>query len=102
MSSITCRRLGKPGFIIFAPQLRTQVVDLALQLGILLLSIGAGLNRRTLACTLALCGSALELGAQLGKLSIALGNLLCQLLSCSILLLDKLSVALRLCLLQSG
>ena len=100
LSSIACRCLGKPGFIIFAPQLRTQVVDLALQFGILLLSIGAGLNRRTLACTLALCGSALELGAQLGKLGIALGNLLCQLLGRGVLLLDKLSIALRLRLLQ--
>lgn len=102
LSSIACRCLGKPGFIIFAPQLRTQVVDLALQFGILLLSIGAGLNRRTLACTLALCGSALELGAQLGKLSVALGEFLRQLLGCSVLLLDKLSVALRLCLLQGS
>ena len=99
MSSIARRRLGKFGFVILASQLRAQVVDLALQLGILLLSIGAGLNRRTLACTLALCGSALELGAQLGKFGIALGDLLCQLLSCGVLLLDKLSVALRLCLL---
>ena len=66
------------------------------------MSIGTGLNRRALTCTLALCGSAFELGAQLGKLSVALGNLLCQLLSCSVLLLDKLSVALRLCLLQGS
>ena len=66
------------------------------------MSIGTSLNRRALTCTLALCGSAFELGAQLGKLSVALGNLLCQLLSCSVLLLDKLSVALRLCLLQSS
>ena len=99
MSSVARRRLGKLGFVIFASQLRTQIVDLALKLGILLLSIGTGLNRRTLACALALCGSALELGAQLGKLGIAFGNLLCQLLSCSVLLLDKLSIALRLCLL---
>ena len=102
MSSVARRRLGKLCFVIFAPKLRTQAINLTLELGILLLSIGADLNRRALACTLALCGSALELSAQLGKLGIALGNLLCQLLSCSILLLDKLSVALRLCLLQGG
>ena len=102
MSSIARHRLDELGFVIFALQLRTQIVDFSLKLGVFLLSIGAGLNRCTLACTLALCGSALELGAQLGKFSIALGNLLCQLLSCSILLLDKLNVALRLCLLQSG
>ena len=53
-------------------------------------------------CTLALCGSALELSAQLGKLSIALGNLLRQFLIRSVLLLDKLGIALRLCLLQSS
>ena len=35
----------------------------ALELGILLLSVGAGLDRRALACALALRGSALELGA---------------------------------------
>ena len=100
MSSIARRRLGKLGFVILAPQLRTQVVDFALELGVLLLSVGTGLNRRALACTLALCGSALELGTQFGKLGITLGNLLCQLLSRSVLLLDKLSVALSLCLLQ--
>ena len=99
LSGIARRRLDELGFVILAPQLRTQIVDLALKLGILLLSVGTGLNRRAPACTLALCGSALELGAQLGKLSIALGNLLCQLLLRSVLLLDKLSVALRLCLL---
>ena len=100
MSSVARRRLGKLDFVIFASQLRTQIVDLALEFSILLLSIGTGLNRRALACTLALCGSALEPGVQLGKLGIALGNLLCQLLSRSVLLLDKLSIALRLCLLQ--
>ncbi len=102
MSSVARRRLGKLGFVIFASQLRTQIVDLALKLSILLLSIGTGLNRRALTCALALCGSALELGAQLGKLSVALGNLLCQLLLRGVLLLDKLSVALRLCLLQGS
>ena len=102
MSSVARRRLGKLGFVIFASQLRTQIVDLALKLSILLLSIGTGLNRRTLTCALALCGSALELGAQLGKLGIALGDLLCQLLSRSVLLINKLSVALRLCLLQGS
>ena len=102
MSSIARRRLGKLGFVILAPQLRTQVVDFALELGVLLLSVGTGLNRRALACALALCGSALELSVQLGKLRIALGKLLRQLLSCGVLLLDKLSIALRLCLLQSS
>ena len=102
MSSVARRRLDELSFVIFALQLRTQIVDFSLKLGVFLLSVGTGLNRRALACTLALCGSALELGAQLGKLSIALGNLLCQLLSCSVLLLDKLSVALRLCLLQGS
>ena len=102
MRSVARRRLDKLGFVILAPQLRTQIVDLALKLGILLLSVGTGLNRRALACTLALCGSALELGAQLGKLSIALGDFLRQFLIRSVLLLDKLSVALRLCLLQSS
>ena len=102
MSGIARRRLDKLGFVIFALQLRTQIVNLALEFGILLLSVGSCLYRRALACTLALCGSALELGAQLGELSIALGNLLCQLLSCSVLLLGKLSVALGLCLLQGS
>ena len=102
MSSIAHRRFGELGFVILASKLRAQVVDFALELGILLLSVGAGFNRRALACALALRGSALELGAQLGKLSVALGNLLCQLLSCSVLLLDKLSVALRLCPLQGS
>ena len=102
MSSVARRRLGKLGFVIFAPQPRTQIVDLALKLSILLLSIGTGLNRRTLACALALCGSALELGAQLDKLGIALGDLLCQLPSRSILLLNELCIALRLRLLQGS
>ena len=102
MSSIARRRLGKFGFVILASQLRAQIVDLALKLGVLLLRIRTGLYRRALACALTLCGSSLKLGAQLGELSIALGDFLCQLLSCSVLLLDKLSVALRLCLLQSS
>ena len=102
MSSVARRRLGKLCFVIFAPKLRTQAINLTLEFGIFLLSIGSCLYRRALACTLALCGSALELSAQLGKLSIALGNLLCQLLSRSVLLLNELSVALRLCLLQSS
>ena len=63
LSSVARRRLGKLGFIILASQLRTQIVDLTLELGVLLLSIGTGLDRRALACALALCGSALELGA---------------------------------------
>lgn len=100
MSSVARRRLGKLCFVIFAPKLRTQAINLTLEFGILFLSIGSCLNRRALACTLALCGSALELSAQLGKLSIALGNLLRQFLIRSVLLLDKLSVALRLRLLQ--
>ena len=102
LSSIARHRLDELGFVIFALQLRTQIVDFSLKLGVFLLSIGTGLNRRALTCALALCGSALELGAQLGKLSVALGNLLCQLLLRSVLLLDKLSVALRLCLLQGS
>ena len=102
MSSIARRRLGKFGFVILASQLRAQVINLTLELCVFLLRIRTGLNRRALACTLALRGSALKLGAQLGKLGIALGNLLCQLLSCGVLLLDKLSVALRLCLLQGS
>ena len=102
MSSIARHRLDELGFVIFALQLRTQIVDFSLKLGVLLLSVGTSLNRRALACALALCGSALELGAQLGKLGIALGNLLCQLLLRGVLLLDKLSVALRLCLLQGS
>ena len=102
LSSIARRRLGKLGFVILAPQLRTQVVDFALELGVLLLSVGTGLNRRALACTLALCGSALELGTQFGKLGITLGNLLCQLLSRGVFLLGKLSATLRLHLLQGG
>ena len=101
MSFIANRSLGKFGLIVFAPQLRTQVVDLTLKLSILLLSIGARLNRRTLARTLALCSSALELCAQFCKLGIALGDLLCQLLSRSVLLLNEQSVALRFRLLQS-
>ena len=100
MSSVARRRLDELSFVIFALQLRTQIVDFSLKLGVFLLSVGTGLNRRALACTLALCGSALELSAQLGKLSIALGNLLRQFLIRSVLLLDKLSVALRLRLLQ--
>ena len=100
MSGIAHRGLGKLGFVVLAPQLRTQVVNLALELSILLLSIGTGLNSRTLACALALCGSALELGAQLGKLGVALGNFLRQLLSRGVFLLNKLSVALGLRLLQ--
>ena len=75
MSSIACRRLDELGFVIFALQLRTQVVDFTLELGVLLLSVGTGLNRRALACALALCGSALELSVQLGKLRIAFGPL---------------------------
>ena len=102
MNGITRRSLDELGFVILALQLRTQIVDLTLKLGVFILSIGTGLNRRALACTLALCGSALKLGTQLGKLGIALGDFLCQLLSCSVLLLDKLSVALRLCLLQGS
>ena len=66
------------------------------------MSIGTGLNSRTLACALALCGSALELGAQLGKPGVALGNFLRQLLSRGVFLLNELSVALRLRLLQGG
>ena len=102
LSSVTHRRLGKLGFVILTSQLCAQAVDFALELGVLLLSIGAGLYRRALACALALCSSALELGAQLGKFGIALGDLLRQLLSCGILLLDKLGVTLGLRLLQSG
>ena len=102
LGGVTRRRLGELGFVILASKLCTQTVNLTLELGILFLCIGTSLNSRALACTLALCGSALELGAQLGELSIALGDFLCQLLSCSVLLLDKLSVALRLCLLQSS
>ena len=100
LSGIAHRGLGKLGFVVLASQLRTQVVNLALELSILLLSIGTGLNSRTLACALALCGSALELGAQLGKLGVALGNFLRQLLSRGVFLLNKLSVALGLRLLQ--
>ena len=84
------------------PKLRAQVVNLTLELCVFLLRIRTGLNRRALACTLALRGSALELSAQLGKLGIALGDFLRQLLGRSVLLLDKLSVALRLCLLQGS
>ena len=102
LSGVTHRGLGEPGFVVLTSQLCTQVVNLALKLGVLFLCIGTSLNRRTLTCTLTLCGSALELGVQLGKLSIALGNLLCQLLSRSVLLFDKLSIALRLCLLQGS
>ena len=102
MSSIARRRLGKFGFVILASQLRAQVVNLTLELCVFLLRIRTGLNRCALACTLALRGSALKLGAQLGKLGIALGDFLRQLLGRSVLLLDKLSVALRLCLLQGG
>ena len=102
LSGVAHRGLGKLGFVVLASQLRTQVVNLALELSILLLSIGTGLNSRTLACALALCGSALELGAQLGKLGVALGNFLRQLLSRDVLLFSELSVALRLRLLQSG
>ena len=101
LSGIAHRGLGKLGFVVLASQPRTQVVNLALELSILLLSIGTGLNSRTLACALALCGSALELGAQLGKLGVALGNFLRQLLSRGVFLLNKLSVALRFRLLQS-
>ena len=100
MSSIARRCLGKFGFVILASQLRAQVVNLTLELCVFLLRIRTGLNRRALACTLALRGSALKLGAQLGEFSIALGDFLRQLLGRSVLLLDKLSVALRLRLLQ--
>ena len=102
MSSIAHRCLGEFGFVILAPQLRAQVVDLALELCVFLLRIRTGLNRRTLACTLALCGSTLELDTQLGKFGIALGNLLCQLLSRGVFLLGKLSATLGLHLLQGS
>ena len=102
MSGVTRRGLGKLGFVVLATQLRTQVVNLALELSILLLSIGTGLNSRTLTCALTLCGSTLELGTQLGKLGVALGNFFRHLLSRSIFLLSELSVALRLRLLQGS
>ena len=102
MSSVTRRRLGKLCFVVLASKLCTQAVNLTLELGVLLLSIGASLNRRSLACALTLRGSTLELGAQLGKLGIAPGNLLRQFLSRGVFLLNELSVALRLRLLQSS
>ena len=102
MSGIAHRGLGKLGFVVLASQLRTQAVNLTLKLGVLLLSIGTGLNSRTLTCALTLCGSTLELGTQLGKLGVALGNFFRHLLSRDVLLFSELSVALRLRLLQSG
>ena len=102
LGCITNRRLGDFSFVSLVIELRLQSVDLALKLGVLLLRIGTGLNRRTLACTLAFCGSALELGTQLGKLGVALGNFLRQLLSRGVFLLGKLSAALRFHLLQGG
>ena len=99
MSGVAHRGLGKLGFVVLASQLRTQAVNFALQLGVFLLRIGTGLNSRTLACALTLCGSALELGAQLGKFGVALGNFLRQLLSRGVFLLNELSVTFRLRLL---
>ena len=72
LGCITNRRLGDFSFVSLVIELRLQSVDLALELRILLLGIGTSLNSRTLACALAFCGSALELGTQLGKLSAAL------------------------------
>ena len=102
MSGIAHRGLGKPGFVVLASQLCTQAVNLALELGVLLLGIGTSLNSCTLTCALTLCGSTLELGTQLGKLGVAPGNLFRHLLCRGVSLLNESSVTLRLRFLQGS
>ncbi|MFR7797070.1 MAG: hypothetical protein ACLU37_02010 [Collinsella sp.] len=92
------RRLS---FVIFALQLRTQIVNLALELCVFLLRIRTGLNSCTLACTLTRSPALLELGAQLGKFHRAWQPLV-PASAPQRSLLDKLSIALRLCLLQGS